>query len=100
MTKVIETVFFKLSSGISPEAFLEHAPAVTAYLKTCNGYITRDLSQNEEGEWLEYIKWQTLQDAQSAAAAIMNEPSIAPYMGCIDGASAKMSHRPLLLQDG
>lgn len=97
MTHIIETVTFKLNATASEATFLKASPAVTAYLKTCKGYLMRHLSKSTENVWLEYIQWETLEDAQAAAAVFMKEATLAPYISCIDGPTAKMTHSPLLV---
>lgn len=99
MTHIIETVTFKLNADASEEAFLKGSPALNTFLKTRKGHVMRHLSKNEDNVWLEYIQWETLEDAKAAAAVVMSEETLAPYMSSIDESSAKMSHSLLLVQD-
>lgn len=96
MTKhTIETVTFKLNEGVSCEAFVEAAQAINDFVSKREGFVSRRLSCNGDGLWIEHIEWKTLEDAKSAAAEIGNEPTLAPCMEAIDGPSVKLHHTTL-----
>ncbi len=96
MTKhTIETVTFKLNSGVSRAEFVEAAQAINDFASKRDGFISRRLSCDDDGLWIEHIEWATLEAAKSAAAEIGNEPSLLPCMQAIDGSSVKLHHTTL-----
>jgi hypothetical protein len=96
MTKhTMETVTFKLNKGVSAEDFSTAATAITAYASGLSGFVMRRLSCTEDGLWIEHIQWETLADAQAAAAGIGSEASLADCMGMIDPETVAMYHSTL-----
>lgn len=96
MTKhTIETVSFKLNEGVSRESFIESAEAINDFVAKRDGFISRRLSCNDDGLWIEHIEWATLEAAMSAASEIGNEPSLEPCMKAIDGSSVRLHHTTL-----
>ncbi len=95
--QVIETVEFKLASGISDEDFIKTSPPLSDFLKSCDGFIRRRLSKGEDGCWLEHVEWETLVAAKAASELFMKQETLAPYMQSIDMQSVKMQHQQLVI---
>ncbi|MEP5152659.1 hypothetical protein [Planktotalea sp.] len=91
----IETVIFKLNKGESADGFAKAAEAITEFAERQKGFITRRLSRGEDGLWIDHIEWETLADAQAAAAKIGQEASLGPCMKAIDETSVVMHHTSL-----
>ena len=101
MTKrAIETVTFELEEGVSKEQFLEAVAASTAFVRARPGFVARRLSLGAEGTWIEHIEWETLEDAQAAAAASRQEESVRPFLACIKGPSVTLRHSALEVSVG
>jgi len=98
--RIIEAVTFKLAQGISEADFLKTVPASNEFIKSRKGFIARRLSKGEDGTWLEHIEWENMAVAKSASDAFMKEPSLAPMMQAIDGASAIVQHNQLQISVG
>ena len=97
---VIESVTFRLAAGVSKDDFLQAVESSTAFVKSQPGFSARRLSCAENGTWIEHIEWASLADAKSAAAAIGRTASVEPFLNCIDGASAKLTHSELEVSIG
>jgi len=97
---VIEIVTFKLADGVSEAEFLKTVPASNDFLNTMDGFVSRRLSRDDEGTWMEHIEWKTLAAATTASEAFMKQASLKPMMQAIDGANAKMSHNQLMISVG
>lgn len=96
MTKhTIETVTFRLNKGVTREAFVEAAQAITDFARKQEGFVSRRLSCGDDGLWIEHIEWETLEAAQAAAAQIGKVPSLETCMKAIDGPSVAMHHTTL-----
>lgn len=98
--RVIEVVNFKLTEGVTIKDFLASVPPTNTFLQTRNGFVSRRLSQNEDGSWLEHIEWESMNDAKEASEALMAEESCHPMMASIDMESVKMGHNQLMISLG
>lgn len=96
----IETVTFNLASNTSKEDFLKTLPLSSQFMTAQPGFVSRRLSCNDAGQWIEQIEWVTLKDAQSASDAIMKDETIMPFMHCIDGPNATVQHTQLEVSIG
>ena len=96
MTKsVIEEVRFKLAEGVEDAAFLSQIDAMRPWLMAQGGFVRRRLSKGDDGTWLDHLEWASMDEARAAGQALMGEPSLAPFMACIDPASVSLRHSPL-----
>ncbi len=90
--KILEVVVFKLAEGVTDELFLESAQGIEGWLETKPGFLNRRLSKDENGMWLDLIEWESMDEAQSAAAEIMSQPAGQAFSANIDGPSVQMYH--------
>jgi len=90
--RVIELVLLKTKSGLSDDAFLATVAATTEFLKSCKGFICRRLAKGEEGQWLDYLEWTSMDDALAAAKAFNASPVTKAFNEAIDPASVIMRH--------
>ncbi len=97
---IIETVSFMLADGVSGSDFRAEIPASTAFIKARPGFRERRLSCGADGRWLDHIEWASMEAAQSASEAFMQEPSLMGFAQCIDMESADMRHQTLELSEG
>ena len=95
--RVIEVVTFKLNKGVSEEEFLKTVPASSEFVATLDGFISRRLSCDNEGNWLEHVEWESLAYAEAAAEEFMKVEDIKPFINMIDMSNTKMSHNRLLV---
>ncbi len=93
--RTIETVTFRLKEGVSPTTFAEMAQAITDFARKQKGFVSRRLSCSDNGLWIEHIEWESLKDAQAAAAQIGHEPTLETCMNAIDGPSVVLHHTTL-----
>ena len=68
---------------------------MNAYVTGCTGFISRRLSCNADGLWIEHIEWQDMDAAKGAAAGIGAPEGNRPFLSAIDGPSVTMSHTEL-----
>lgn len=88
----LEIVLFRLKPGVQEAAFLEANRAVQTDLQKASGYIRRELSRNEDGQWLDMVYWNSLAEAKQAAEAFPTWPSTQRIAGMIDETSINMLH--------
>jgi heme-degrading monooxygenase HmoA len=97
---VMEIVTFRLVPGMSDADFLTAAKATRAMVAAQPGFVRRSLLRDETGLWTDTIHWQSLPQAQAAAAIVMADPAFAAFGAAIDMASIDMRHIPILWQMG
>ena len=97
---VIETVTFRVTDGVSEEAFLRAADEATAFMRACPGFLRRRLSRQEDGVWVEHIEWASVADANAAAAAIGQDERAQAFVRAIDGPSVRLARSELMISVG
>ena len=95
---VAEIVSFQLIAGRDEAQFLTDAQATDPIVRAAPGFISRKLSKGADGIWTDYILWQSMSDAMSAAKTVVNEPAFAPFGSAIDLESLAMRHETVLWQ--
>ena len=91
--KVLELVIYKLSEGVSGEQFLGTNRAVSTWISTQPGFISRDLVHDSDGDrWVDVVWWETMAQAQAASEASMTSESCQPMFALIHMESALMLH--------
>ena len=93
--QVAEIVTFRLTQGSEAATLVAAANAMTPFLDSTGAFLSRTLSQNEDGLWTDHIVWTSLEAAQEAAAQMMQQPEAAPFMTLIDPDSVTMTHAPI-----
>lgn len=91
-------------TGITELALFRLAPAVTAdemhavvaqtwgVLAAQPGYLSRELLANADGQWVDVVRWRSLEDAMQAMKVMEQTAAMQPFMGCIDPHSVRMYH--------
>ena len=97
----VEAALFRLKPGTDRAAFLRAAEAVTEDLRRMPGYVDRELSEGDDGRWLDLLHWASIEAAQTAAEAILRAPRSHPFMAMLDPASVTLIHlNPALVDRG
>ncbi len=89
---VVEVVLFRIKNGITDGAFLREAGAIQTWIKQQPGFVSRELMKTTDNQWLDTVRWTSLDLAEKAAAKIMNDDHCKPFMGMIDDATIQMWH--------
>ena len=90
---IVEVAQFKLATGVREEDFLREVEAVQKnFLEKQNGYINRELLKDKDGQWVDILHWNSMEEAQKAAEVMMGDPATQGFMQKIDPSSVKMLH--------
>lgn len=91
---IVEITQFKLVDGVTEESFLQDATNVQkGFLEKQVGYAgTRELLIGNDGEWVDIVYWESLENAQKAQEATMGSEICMPMFQKIDPSSIKMLH--------
>ena len=91
--RVLELVIYRLNEGVSGEQFLGTNRAVSTWISTQPGFISRDLVHDSDGDrWVDVVWWETMAQAQAASEASMTSESCQPMFALIHMESALMLH--------
>ncbi|WP_294228871.1 hypothetical protein [uncultured Shimia sp.] len=91
---VIEIVRYR----IKPEATKEQAVAAweksQSFAKAQPGFLARRIAVTVEGDWIDEVEWESLEDATAAAKAFNPEtyPELMDLMVVLDETSMTMTH--------
>ncbi len=88
----VEAALFRLRPGTDRVAFLTAAEAVTIDLRRMPGYLDRELSEGDDGRWLDLVHWASMDEARRAADAILHAPGSRPFMEMLDPESITLLH--------
>ena len=89
---VLECVIFKLNDSASEEEALVKLSELTLIVQEFDGYVSRSLSINEAGEWMDLVYWTDLASAKSAAQKVMENPKALEAFAVIDESTIQMRH--------
>ncbi|WP_192251268.1 antibiotic biosynthesis monooxygenase family protein [Mesorhizobium silamurunense] len=96
MTETLEIVSFRLKPKAAGD-FVAQNGIVTDWLARQPGFLSRHLGKREDGSWIDFVRWQSLEQAQAAAQRIMAEIGDCEAMRAIELASVAMSHAVVAL---
>ena len=89
---VLEIVHFRTKPGVSAVDVLAASAETQEWLGQMPGYLQRELSQNDDGLWIDIVHWRSFSEAQAAAQEIMQQPYAANFMTMLDPEQLAMYH--------
>lgn len=89
---VIEMARARLSPGVDPQAFLQLSDDLLPTLQSLPGFIRRELWQMEDGEWVDILYWESLEDALNAAEIFPTFQGAQSLMEVLDLSTLTMQH--------
>ena len=87
-----EIVIYRLKPDVDRDQFIEISTQATEWLRTRPGYLGRELLEDENGQWVDLVRWATIDDALAAASAFMEVPEAAAFMDVVEPESITMLH--------
>jgi len=92
----VEIVHFRLKSGVREADFLQATARADLALRSLSGFISRHVSRDESGNWIDYVLWESMREALDAAQVFHTLPDAQDFCGMLDMSQAKMSHLSLV----
>ena len=89
---VVEMVTFRANEGVSKDQSQKALMALGDFVKTQPGFVSRKVSQSEDGEYLDLVFWVDLPSAKTAAAKAMQAEHLQEHFAVIDQQSMKFEH--------
>ncbi|MBW4438987.1 MAG: hypothetical protein KME04_17750 [Pleurocapsa minor GSE-CHR-MK-17-07R] len=101
MSSVVEIVLFRLKAGSDTTEFLQAAQATFDLISSYEGYINRELSVSDDGQWIDVVHWADMPTALRAADQLMSAATGQAFVGFIDPDTMAMHHvQPQLIGSG
>jgi heme-degrading monooxygenase HmoA len=88
----IEIVMFKLKPDADEAAFLAASDAVLQDLRAASGFMRRELLQNDDGQWIDLVYWNSLEEAHHAAEMMPTWASAGAFISMLDEQSVTLLH--------
>lgn len=96
-SRVIELAVFRLRPGVAEYDFSGALTASNAWLSRQPGFLLRRHGVSDSGERVDYLEWESVAAAQSAAEAFVHAIELRPFNEAIDMESMSMRHFALVI---
>ncbi|MDI3418511.1 antibiotic biosynthesis monooxygenase family protein [Streptomyces luteolus] len=81
----VETVRFHLSDGVVPAEFIALDQKMEAdYMGKRPGFLSREITRNDDGEYLVIVHWATAEDADATMQAFFGAPETQDFLSSVD----------------
>ena len=87
-----ELVEFRLKPDIRDEAFAVVVADTTTFLRGLYGFRSRRLVKGDGDLWLDYVEWDSMDDALQAAESFRREPCAISFGRCVVPGSTTIRH--------
>ncbi|RKQ91867.1 hypothetical protein C8N24_1700 [Solirubrobacter pauli] len=87
-----EFVTFRFKPEITADQQQETMGALGRLLAHHDGLLGRDVYVDDEGHWIDHVRWATLEAAQASAAALQEHADAAPLLARFDLAATRLAH--------
>lgn len=96
---IVEVVLYRLRAGVSREAQINALQASQSELASLPGFIRREVLADSDGQWIELVYWQTMDEALNAINLVGDKPNLQQAFTLLDESSIRMLHMlPALAQ--
>jgi antibiotic biosynthesis monooxygenase (ABM) superfamily enzyme len=87
-----EIVIYRLKPNVDRHQFIEISARATEWLRNRPGYLSRELLEDDSGQWVDLVRWATMDEALAAASAFMEVPEAAAFMDAVEPESITVLH--------
>ncbi len=91
-SRAIEVVIFRAKTQYTDEQVTEALELINPVLQDFPGFISRQLSKSEDGQWMDLVRWESLALAQQAATKIMQQEVAGEAFKVIEESSMQLYH--------
>lgn len=90
---IVEVSQFRPVPGTDEQAFLDAAETTqSGFLGEQEGFIDRDLLRTDDGSWMDIVRFESGEPAQTAFAGFAGHPGVKAFESMLDPASISMTH--------
>ena len=91
-TTTIEMVSYRLKAGISIDDLRATHAGINAFCLAQPGFLYRSISQDEHQTWFDVVYWKSMDDANAAGEAFMQNSAGQVLANLIDNNTMQMRH--------
>ncbi|QQQ79645.1 FAD-binding oxidoreductase [Saccharothrix sp. 6-C] len=85
MTATVETIRFKLRPGVTDAEFQQrNLKMQREYMELRPGFVSRETSRSDEGEYLVVVHWSNAEDADATIQAFFGAPETQDFLASVD----------------
>ena len=88
----MEVVTFRVNPDNTNEELKQAMEAANQFVKEFDGFVNRNTSMSEDGEFVDVVLWESKEKALKAAEQLMQNPELAKNFALIDPKSIVMNH--------
>jgi len=92
MNGILELILFHLRPETDRAHFLDVSARTTDWLRVRPGYLGREVYEDESGQWIDMVRWETVSDALSAAESFTETPVAAEIMDAVVQETIRILH--------
>jgi hypothetical protein len=89
LAETTEVVYFKSKAGVSSNQLISSAKHMDKTLHTWKGFISRELIELGDGEWIDIVHWESLVAANKAAEIEAKSEVCLSFFALIEEAQVK-----------
>ncbi len=89
---VMEIVIWKSKPEFSETEIVKRSKNLNEFVNNQVGFVSRDFAKNDEGQWIDFLYWDSLENAKAAAKKIETSPLCGEFFETIDMNSMQMFH--------
>lgn len=90
--KAIELVLFKPKPGISADEVKDSLTSLNSVLESYDGFVSRQLAEGKENQWMDLVFWETIEHAKFAAEDVTKNENAIKAFGVIDEKEMSFFH--------
>ncbi len=91
-TRTIEVVMFRAKPETSDIQILDLSDELQREVEAFQGCIHRRLLKDGDGNWIDLVDWNSLEEAMAASEAISSTPLAAEFGALVEPGSVKVLH--------
>lgn len=90
MEHAYEIVLFRVKPDVSLTEFMTIYAQFANRLRTCPGYVSHELLHDDDGQWVDLVRWESLDDVSAAADSLNDTEVTARLMAVLEPESVRM----------
>ena len=92
MNHILEVVMFKAADGVAENDLNAALSMLQTKVEQFAGYQKRTVYRDPNGQYIDLVWWDSLAQAEHAAAEVMKDADVAAFMQLVDPNTINMLH--------
>ncbi|MEH6345722.1 MAG: hypothetical protein V7785_11595 [Bermanella sp.] len=95
--QTMELAYFKSNQGVSSSKIIEAASAMQSTISQWQGFVSRELVQLGDDQWVDIVRWDNEKSAQLAVDKAMHSSVCLTFFALITSNESDMQHGEIQL---